>query len=317
MTERSDSFAGSWGVLTHYLVDADMSADDWNRRVDSFNVSRLVDQLASIGARHYFITVGQNSGHYCAPNACYDQFVDIHPSKCSKRDLVADLYEPLQRAGIALMVYLPSNAPEHDPVAAGHLEWEKGTPEPWTRPPEEVRSKPLLSFQRKWEAIVSEWSVRWQSKVKGWWIDGCYYDRDMYRNADPPNFHSLAAALRAGNPNAIVAFNNGKSDAQIHSDEDDYTAGEVSHWFPVCYRRWVTQGSHRAQFHVLSFLGSTWGNGDLRFPDEFVVGYTRLVTRNGGAVTWDVPISGDGALPRQCLAQLGRIGRQRSEAGSE
>ena len=48
------------------------------------------------------------SGYYLTPNAAYDRLVGTTPSKCSRRDLVADLYEPLHRRGIKLMVYLPS-----------------------------------------------------------------------------------------------------------------------------------------------------------------------------------------------------------------
>jgi hypothetical protein len=171
-------------------------------------------------------------------------------------------------------------------------------------PPGEARSKRLAEFQCNWEAIIREWSLRWVGKVKGWWIDGCYYADDMYRHTDEPNFHSFASALRAGNPDAILSFNHGKSDAVIHSPEDDYTAGEVSHWFPICYRRWVKENEHQAQFHVLSFLGETWGGSKLRFPDAFVAGYTEQVTNNGGAVTWDVPIDESGTIPENCINQL-------------
>ncbi len=316
MENRTDWFNKcKWGVFTHYLAEVigeeggtKLSADQWNRHVDAFDVLRLVDQLVSLEARYYFITIGQNSGHYCSPNATYDELVGIRPSKCSRRDLVADLSEGLARAGIALLVYLPSGAPEHDPVAAARLEWEAGTPEPWTLPQGQARSKRLAGFQRKWEAIIREWSLRWGGKVRGWWIDGCYYADDMYRSAEEPNFHSFAAALRAGNPQAIVAFNNGQSDAVIRSDEDDYTAGEISHWFPICYRRWVEKGGHKAQFHAFSFLGQTWGRGELRFPDEFVAGYTRQVTGNEGVVTWEVPITESGFIPRSYFEQLKCVG---------
>jgi hypothetical protein len=71
-------------------------------------------------------TIGQNSGHYCSPNATYDRIVGITPSKCSRRDLIADLAKTLSARNIRLMVYLPSGAPGADPVARQKLGWRWG-----------------------------------------------------------------------------------------------------------------------------------------------------------------------------------------------
>ena len=114
--------AAKWGVLTHYLGappssdgGAELTAEAWNKQVDAFDVPGLVDQLASTGTKYIVMTLGQNSGHYCSPNATYDKLVGISPSKCSRRDLVADLYKALEPRGIRLMVYLPSGAPGRRP----------------------------------------------------------------------------------------------------------------------------------------------------------------------------------------------------------
>ena len=37
-----------WGVFTHYLTGANMSVEEWNRRVDAFDVPGLVKQLEAI-----------------------------------------------------------------------------------------------------------------------------------------------------------------------------------------------------------------------------------------------------------------------------
>ena len=110
-----------FGVMTHYLADwigrregQRPSVERWNELVDRFDVERLAEQLDSVGAGYYLITIGQNSGYYLSPNATYDRFVGREPSRCSRRDLVADLYEPLRKRNIRLMVYLPSGAPGGD-----------------------------------------------------------------------------------------------------------------------------------------------------------------------------------------------------------
>jgi hypothetical protein len=51
----------------------------------------------------------------------------------------------------------------------------------------------------------------------------------MYCLQDPPSFSSFAAAARAGNPDAMVAFNLGVICRIISiAPEEDFTAGEIA-----------------------------------------------------------------------------------------
>lgn len=294
------------GVFCHYLSPSDLSADEWNRRVDSFDTNRLANRLAEAEVPYFYLTIGQNSGHYCSPNATYDSIVGVTPGLCSRRDLIADLAADLARHKIEFLVYLPSGAPTLDPVARERFKWEWGFegkwPEGWNTP---RTGKRLAEFQRMWESVIREWSLRWGKNIRGWWIDGCYFADEMYRHPDEPNFRSFAAALKAGNPESIVAFNPGLIVPVISMTEyEDYTAGEIADAFPVCPGRWV----NGAQYHILSYLGETWGNkGQPRFSDEFVIGYVKDVCAKGGVVTWDVHIDGTGAIPDHYLKQITRL----------
>ena len=306
-----------WGVFCHYLgappSSADgkeLTADAWNRQIDAFDAEGLARQLEAVGAPYFFITLGQNSGHYLAPNETYDEYVGLKPSKCSRRDLVADLYEALRPRGIQLLVYLPSGAPAADPVAVERLGWEWGIEGGWPHGGGKPTGKRLASFQRKWEAVVRDWSMRWGPKLRGWWIDGCYFADDMYRHADAPNFQSFAAALKAGNPTSIVAFNPGVLTPVVcHTKHEDYTAGEIAGLLPECPGPWVERDGHRARYHVLSYLGQSWCKGAPRFPDAMVRGYTEHVAAKGGVLTWDVPIEKNGLIPPAFLKQLEALGR--------
>ena len=317
---RTDWFRDArWGVLSHYLADRasataeiGISVDDWNRRVDSFDVSALADQLASVGAPYYFITLGQNSGFYCAPNATYDSIVGRQPSRLSRRDLVADLYDALAPKGIKLMLYVPNAAPANDALAVEKLQWQWGYDGPAGQYYGPKRTgKRLAEFQLMWESVLREWSLRWGSKVAGWWIDGCYFNDDMYNFPEPPNFQSFTAALRAGNPDTLIAMNPGVKVPVICPTEfEDYTAGEVDFAFPTGdsysgrkIERWVGTD----QFHILSFMGEWWGDGQPRFPIEFVIGYTKRINACQGVVTWDVPISPEGHIPQAFIEQLAQL----------
>jgi len=305
-TDKTEWFRrAGWGVFCHYLGYKE-TTEEWNARVDAFDVNRLAGQLKSVGARYFFLTIGQNSGHYCSPNATYGSIVGISASKCSRRDLIADLADALDKVGVRLMVYLPAGAPENDPIAVAKLHWERGQ---YGKP----LGKRLADFQRMWEAIIRDWSLRWGRKIHGWWIDGCYWPDDMYRFDDPPNFASFAAALKAGNPDAIVAFNPGVKVPVISiTDQEDYTAGELAEALFVPdwpQENALVHGPHRiakAQFHVLAYLGVAWGKAPPRFPDEMVTGYTKCICGHGGVISWEVPWSDEG-IPPVFLHQLGLL----------
>jgi hypothetical protein len=288
--KRTDWFKNAqWGVFTHYLTSKETTSEEWNQRVAKFDVEVLASQLNSVGARYYVITLGQNSGHYCAPNRTYDEYVGIQPSKCSRRDLVADLYEALHPQGIKLMVYLPAGAPDQDPVAMKALQWKRGP----------YRNR---EFQTSWEKVIQEWSRRWGTKVVGWWFDGCYWPNAMYRTCEPPNFASFAQAARAGNPESIVTFNPGVTYPIISiSEQEDYTAGEIDEPDRVsCGGRWVDG----TQFHMLSYLGKWWSAPPRRFSDQQVIEWTKRIIEKQGVVTWDVPIQANGLIPQPFVDQL-------------
>ena len=307
MRANTDWFReAQWGVFTHYLADDEMSAEDWDDQITQFDVDALVRQLADIGARYIFFTIGQNSGHYCSPNATYDECVGIRPSKCSSRDLISDLYDALAPKGIRLLVYLPSGAPAADAVAMEKLVWKWGFKGAWPSWNTDRMGLRLAEFQLKWEAVIREWSLRWEARVVGWWFDGCYFSDEMYRHPEPPNFQSFAAAAKAGNADSLVAFNPGVKVPVISlTESEDYTAGEISNAFPVCPGRWVDG----AQYQILSYLGQQWGRGEPRFPDEFAIGYTKHVVSCGGVVTWDVPIERQGTIPDAYIRQLAALSR--------
>ena len=118
-----------WGVFACYLADTasnlkpiDLTIDDWNRRVDAFDVQGLTRQLVKAQVPYFILTIGQNSGFYLSPNRTYDEITGIKPGKCSRRDLVADLAHAFQPHGIRLLVYLPGAAPMNDAVAKEKLE---------------------------------------------------------------------------------------------------------------------------------------------------------------------------------------------------
>ena len=300
-----------FGVMTHYLADwiarrdrdaGPMTVERWNRLVDNFDVNGLAGQMESIRAGYFIITIGQNSGYYCSPNVAYDRIVAIDPSKCSRRDLIADLSDALAKRKIRLIVYLPAGAPAGDLVAREKLQWQNG---PY----------PNREFQRHWEQVIREWSTRWGTKVHGWWFDGCYWPNTMYRSPEPPNFESFAAAARAGNPHAAIAFNPGVVNRTLSiTPHEDYIAGEISDPKLQSIRRVYEGNVDGARLHMLSYLGQRWGSGTPRFSIEQAIGFTCPTIDAGGFITWDVPIENNGTIAGEFLDQLAAISKAAHES---
>jgi hypothetical protein len=310
-----------WGVFVHYLADVASSTEvpeidpaEWDARIDGFDVRGLGDQLEEVGAGYFVITLGQNSGFWLSPNQTYDGLVGHDPSHCSRRDLVADVIDQLQPRGIRTMVYCPACAPKFDRLAIENL---KCTP-PWDPAKigfhrelyEDVPGvdERMTDFQRNWEAILREWSERWGTGCDGWWIDGCYNADVMYRHPNEPNFSSFAAALKAGNPDSIVAFNPGiRVPIVKHYEDEDYTAGEISNSFPtrsMYGAEALGPFVDGARLHVLTYLGYGWGQGEPRFCDDFVIGYVNEINRDEGVLSLDVPTTREGLITEPIMAQL-------------
>ncbi len=319
---------GGFGVMVHYLSDMPggaegfgpeepMTPEKWNARVDALDVKALADQIASTGAAWLIFTIGQCSGYFCSPNATYDRLVDRQPSRLSERDLVADLATALARRNVRTIAYLPSHAPVRDRRAVEALgctpRWDASH---WQLKPGDYLcdtdiDERLSTFQQHWQAICREWSLRWGDLISGWWIDGCYYADRMYHHDDEPNLHSFTRALKAGNADAVVAFNPG---AKLEHIGGDYTAGETMHLLPVA--QW--EGGYSplkpqfagAQLHILSHLGINWRAGDRpRFSDMLTIGYSQYIADCGGAITWDVPIDTAGVIPQPFIDTLAAVGR--------
>lgn len=132
----------------------------------------------------------------------------------------------------------------------------------------------------------------------------------MYRTDDAPNFASFAAAVRAGNPDAAIAFNPGVVDRTISlTPYEDYTAGETNDPERVYVRRVEDGRADGAQIHRLIFLGQIWGKGPPRFSEEQIVKFTQNFLAQGGVVTWDTPIQPNGLISKSFMDQLTALGK--------
>ncbi len=311
---RSDWMRGKWGVMTHYLADWQardhdiaMSPEQWNKMVDNFDVEGLADEIKSTGASYHFLTVAQGSSYFISPNAAWDKYLSLGTNKAAHRDLILDMAKAEAKRGIKLIVYSTCTGPGD----ARSSQFNKNAT---------TRDHRNIEHILAWEKVIREWSLRWGTNISGWWFDGCYNPNQLYDFPDAPNFQSFAAAARAGNPKAVVAFNRGVIDRVISiTPFEDYTAGEINELQTSLIRRATPDGLvDGARIHKLSYLGQSWGTGQPRYTnlDEVVIPWTRKIIDAGGAMTWDAPIQPSGLIATNYLEQLRAIGKAVAERGT-
>jgi len=256
-----------YGVFTHFLPSGQAGL----KQVEQFDAKALAGQLEEMGAKYFVLTLGQNSGYFNSPNAAYEKRTGYAPGeRCASRDLPLDLYRALQPKGIRLMLYLPCQVPNQDARAQKAFGLPQG-----------AKDQPIdLAFAEKWSEVIQDWADRYGDKVSGWWFDGGYahiHFNDAFADR-------YAAAVKHGNPNAIVTFNPGVKVTRWTKAED-YTAGELNEPLQVIpTERWL-QGS---QWHALTYLGDNWGRRNIRFTDDQWVEWARKVTAQQGVLTLDM-----------------------------
>lgn len=231
-----------YGVMVHYLADSEVSmlrADDihsdnmkrdWNTCVDAFDVERFADEMKRARAGYVMFTTLQCSRYVAAPNAEYDAWFGFKPGEaCARRDLLMELSDALAKRGIPFMLYFTGDGPCNDPICRRRGGFKTPIPDAWID---------------RWAKVLECFSVRYGSKVKGWWIDGCYVRNGNFRYT-PESLHKYEQAIRKGNPDAIISFNRAedieKSFVDPYVPFQDYTAGErtISNVFPGMDGLWM------------------------------------------------------------------------------
>lgn len=297
-------YSRKFGVFNHFLfgapggsISADAETDNWNARVDSFDVQYVAKTLHEIGAGYYFITLMQGRKYMAAPNAAFDAIAGMKPGEaCAKRDLILALSDALCAYDIDLYLYFTGDGPYKD-VDCGE---KFGFVEP--------RKDISLAFCRKWASVLEEYALRYGDRVRGWWIDGCY----DYFGYEEERLSCYYNAVKKGNPNAMTAMNNGVRDELLKwYSGDEFTCGEYNFFDYIPKSRSIDG----AQAHILAPLGlsadgSPWGGWNrpgCKCTKEELRAYVRRVHDAGGVVTIDFHIRQDCTFDADQLEVLSGI----------
>lgn len=325
--ERTQWMAdGSYGMMTHYLLSPsgatqEQKTADLNRMIDSFDIDYFIKQFKESGADWLIFTIGQNTEYYNNPNSVIDRLV---PGHTPKRDLVVEIARRVKGLGKHFIAYLPV---------------EMWNPLPELKPAFHWNPDDQTEFLKTYLEFVGDYASRLGTLCDGWWFDGCYESLTKGRWG----WENWRKVARSGNPNAIIAFNDGAFCVGILkpvSPLQDYFAGEVHlledgkirmdplvgggdyvneegklrrHGQEPKFHMPASRFIEGVQWHALVPVDSSFC-GDIPmnmvdYTDAQLLSFVSACKKVKGAVTLNVPLDIDGHIPEKSAGKLARLGK--------
>jgi hypothetical protein len=286
-----------------------MTAAEWNRFVDGFDVNGFAEQMAEAKVGWVIFCLDD---HYfawqCSPNKAFSGFTGYAPGdKCSRRDLLLDVANALNAKGVKLICYFAGlNGYMKEPkVLAGLMDQSSGRGE------FNEKSPPSLECRDRRLAVLKEYADRFQTRIAGWWFDGV--EPSSY-SAQPHDWWEIHGIVHTASPKAVIAFSWGANEeACVCRGIDDYAAGDT--WSKQDLKR-LTPKTLPAQdgvlWHGKIYCGNIYhGQGDSnQFSDQELIDWITTCNNQGGICTLDWPFdTKTGLLKDFAFAQLKRVAR--------
>tara|TARA_R110002073_G_scaffold43606_2_gene121573 strand:- start:7533 stop:8723 length:1191 start_codon:yes stop_codon:yes gene_type:complete len=251
-----------------------------------FDVPKMIDQIKVLDTATWVqinITQGANGSFYTAPHP--ELAKHISPDIVPQRDLFGEMLDALIEQGFKVMVYFATEGPTMGKHPEKAL---PGVIETWKN---YAKSREMTPEQAVAEIIVKEYSLRYGTKISGWWFDHASYG----------DIKALEKAALAGNPEAALTFNVGGSPELLTCPESDFTAG---HPTPMKRHSPSWEGNEVAiklieknnyingsLGHFFPPMQETWNSGKPAFQTEQAIDWTVRIVQAGGAITWAVALA--------------------------
>jgi len=332
LPHRADWMAkGTYGLMVHYLIapagakPAARTAN-LNQVVDAFDLDCFMQQFAESGADWLIFTIGQCTGYYCSPNEFLDRAA---PGHTAQRDLILEIARRVKALSKRFIAYIP--------LIPGTAHADLVQAFAWSDDPDKHPE-----FLGRYQEFIRDYSLKLGLLCAGWWFDGAY---DYYHHGRW-DWARWGAAARAGNPDAIVAYNDGAfcvGREKPVTPLQDYHAGEVhliedgkirfdplggspgAHVTPDGKLRVTgqepkfympaSQFVNGVQWHALVPIDSSFNEerfvpaSACHYPDDVLFKFVGDCKAVGGAVTLNLPIDMQmGHVPAEAAAQVQRLG---------
>ena len=295
-------FSGTWGIRVP------LPSAMWEDQLNAFDVKAFSDQFTQLtSASHVIVNVTHpaKGAFFVGPHPELAKIVG--PGSFPTRDLLGEVLDAITASGKKALVYF----------ACGAFHGREASTEKRAAWDKHVESLGMYHVEAVRELLLTHYAQRYGEKISGWWFDGAKSVTDRERL-------KWRAAVLAGNPEAIVAFNcmagpPFKSTPECHYFGGHPTPRSRHHfWEPINLPMitdiekgpWMgTRGAqvepgYGALGHVFMGLQDRWTGGPCKFPPDQAIEWTTRVLKAGGMYTWAIPRLKQGKISLMWEAQF-------------
>jgi hypothetical protein len=283
-----------YGLMFHWTAQSKPrtgAAKPYAEAVRDFPVDKFIRMVRDAGAGHVLFTLNHAVAHCPAPIRSWEAY---HPGLTTSRDLIGELADGLNGAGVRFLLYI--NSPR----------FAKITEEPGAFS-SNVDAMRYVDMHRE---VLDEIGRRYGRKLDGYWFDSWYQSFEHY-----PDIRQdlVFEACKIGNPGRITAFNFWI--LPICTPWQEYWAGEIGSPGVPPESRYIQRGAGPGlQAHSLLFLDAPWVHSkpdavmeSPRFSAETLSNYIQECMTHQGVVTVNLGIYQDGIIGTEAAALMTEV----------
>ena len=280
-----------YGLMFHWTsqsVQPDGSIKKFEDAVNDFDVEKFANMVEETGAGYVLFTIGHAESYCPAPIKSWER---IHPGHSTKRDLIEEIANALNKKGVRLLCYL------NGPLAFKF--------------PKNIQStdQENQAFVSNFTDILTEMGNRYQDKIAGYWFDSWYR---IFVDFPEVPFEDFYKATKIGNKDRIICLN-----PWIYPDVtpwQDYWSGEVQDPIGLPENGFMKNGpSPNLPYQALLTMEKhLWVQQEAeiaapKFTSDQLSNYIKGCMENGGAVTINLAIYQDGTVGKKALQVMKEV----------
>jgi hypothetical protein len=300
---RADRASTDWfvkagyGVMFHwtdFTQPRDGMKKPYPEAVNAFDVDTFARLIGEIGAGYVIFTLNHAHPHCPAPIQSWEA---IHPGWTTRRDLIGDIADALEKRGIRFLLYI--NSPvltKLGGIGATGLYELTCSEERFT----EIHKN-----------ILSEIGSRYRNKLAGYWFDSWYQSLAAY--PDVP-IEAIYRYCKVGNPDRITAFNFWIF--PVLTPWQDYWAGELNSLQNPFESRYIQRGAGTGfQAHGMLSMLPSWVHSETgpiptpQFSTEDLFAHVKTNMEHQAVTTINIGIYQDGTIEQSSLDMMRQLRR--------
>jgi alpha-L-fucosidase len=262
--------------------------------VNAFDVDAFARLMGEIGAAYVIFTLNHAHPHCPAPIQSWEA---IHPEWTTRRDLIGDIADVLEKRGIRFLLYI--NSPVLTKLG------DIGTNGLYELTCSEEQ------FTEIHKNVLSEIGSRYRDKLAGYWFDSWYQSLAAY--PDVP-IEAIYRYCRVGNPGRITAFNFWIF--PVLTPWQDYWAGELYALQNPFESRYIQRGPGAGfQAHGTVSMLPSWVHSETdpipppQFSTEDLIAHVKANMEHQAVTTINIGIYQDGTIEQSSLDMMRQLRR--------